>query len=295
MAKQFGQTAADYEETRGADDEVWIRNFKDPSTRIRIIPMEGTNRHGAPVTGTAAWPTEREHYEETAGSFPCDESPTCPGCTDPSERVQKRSRKYYFHALDEKGNVRVFKMGAKLYRVMQGREQRIGTLSDRDYIINKMGQGLDTTYDPEPGEVYPMDFEGLDLPNIADVLTRKYQAAVALYNGEDPGAEAEKQDPTPKEERIAPTRIAPAAKAEEEPQEALDKAWSETGSQASHTETPPATLPDWGPNPTEEQINSAETSEIKLWLDSVGAEYPNRAPRARILAIAKAKAAEPPY
>lgn len=310
MAKTFGQPAADYEETRGAaeTDEVWIRNFKNPNTRIRICPARGVNKHGKEIEGTDAWPHEWEHYEPSVGSFPCDESPTCPGCTDPDEKVRKRSGKYYFNALDEKGYVRVYKIGVKFYRVMQNREQRLGTLSDRDYFVNKFGTGLDTTYELESGEKYDVDFEQVPLHDIQAIITARYNAAVAAYNGEDAGAAA--ADDTPREERIGvpetPTRIVPASASTEritpakaEPQDDAPQSspsWSETGSQAAeHKETPPSQLPDWGPNPTEEQINNAETGVIKLWLDSMEVEYPSRAPRQRLIKAAVDKSAEPPY
>lgn len=308
MAKQFGQTASDYEETRGSDDDVWIRTFKEASTRLRIIPMVGENRRGVEVTGTAAWPTEREHYAEMPiGSFPCDESKSCPGCTDVIEKVQRRDRKYYFHALDEKGAIRVFKMGPKLYRVFQNREQRLGTLSDRDYIVNKMGSGLDTTYDVEAGEKYEVPFDGLELPDIPEILAKRYSDAVAYYAGETPagapdvetGTEAKAEEPKAESSgRITPggstERITPGGSTEE-PKGDEAKAPKPEAEVKEKAETPPAQVPEWGENPTADDLSGAETGEIKAWLESRKVEFPARAPRIRLLKIAREAAGLPPF
>ena len=227
------------------------------------------------VFGTDAWPTEREHYEPVIGSFPCAErfGVECVGCTDPAEAVQQRGRKYYINGINEKGQLQVYKLGVNLFKTFKAREQRALSidssnkqpLSDRDYIINKMGKGLDTTYDPEPGEKYKVEWPD-DLHDIKQILSERYEAALAAYTGETRGDDeppATKAEPKSK------------AKAKEEP---LDSDWNS-----------------WGPNPSDEQVDSAETEDIKAWLTSEKVEYPARTPRVRLVAMAKEQAGKPPF
>lgn len=256
---QFTQTADDYQ--AGSSDEVFIRTFKEAMTKIRIAPMTATNARGKEVTGSAAWPTAREHYKDDLGSFPCIEIDACVGCTDEyvnksGGAVSARSRKYYFDALDEQGNMRVYKIGPKLYQILKGRDQRLGTLSDRDYIIHHMGSGLETSYDPEAGEKYDIDFVQADLHDIPSILTRRYQSVKDEYEG------AIEED-TP--DLPADNGHIPAKKAEPK---------KETGEWVTH-------------DPTDVEIEAMDTGEIKTFLDAREVEYPSRAPRARLIEMAK--------
>jgi len=299
MTKTFGAPAADYEETRTVtgDDEIWIRTFKNPTTKIRICPATTVNKRGKTITGTDAWPQEWEHYDKGFGAWPCDDTSGCVGCTDPNEEVSKKVQKFYFNAIDEKGYTRVYKIGVKFYRIMQNREAKLGTLSDRDYFVNKMGTGFDTTYELESGEKYDIDFSEVQVHDIVAILTHRYELAQQAYGGESFAA---KSDDTPKEERVQDTpperiapqgRIVPAGKAE--PKD--EPSWSETGSKAT-TAVQDTPQDSWGNKPTEEQITSAETGTIKLWLDEQEVEYPSRAARERLIKAAIEKSeANPPY
>ena len=96
---KIGERARDYLDRRGDEDEVWIRGFKDPSTRLRFVQ---------PVDD---WTTYREHFEESAGYFGCSEERDCVGCNDPSERTRQRPRRYAFNAYDERGRLTVSRSG----------------------------------------------------------------------------------------------------------------------------------------------------------------------------------------
>src|SRR5450759_2228380 len=182
---KFGQAASDYTPSENSD-EVWIRTFKDLATQIRICPAVRENDKGVTVYGAEAWAMEREHYAEGIGSFPCAArfNVPCVGCDDEDEEVSQRSRKYYINALDEKGDLRVYKFGVKLYKIFLGRQQRALSndsankqpLSDRDYVIIKSGKGLDTSYDPEPADKYEMDTPA-ELHDINQILSDRYEAA----------------------------------------------------------------------------------------------------------------------
>jgi len=287
---KFGQAASDYTPASNSD-EVWIRGFKDPSTQIRIAPAEMVNDRGRTVYGTDAWPTEREHYADGIGAFPCAErfGIECVGCTDEDEKVRDRTRKYYVNALDDRGQLRVYKLGSGLYKTFKAREARAVALdpsnrqplSDRDYIINRMGKGLETTYDPEPGDKYSIDFPE-KLHDIQQILTDRYEQAVAAYRGDEPAAkkEEEPKDRTPRGSRIEPDEVP-----NEEPK----------ASRSTVRKAPVQQDQGWGTNPSDEDIESADTGVIKAWLDDQAVEYPSRAPRSRLIAMAKTKAAEPPY
>lgn len=313
--RKFGhQTAQEYLEGREASsDEVYIRRFKDPFTRIRFIPYARTIIVDDPsgpkeieVRDTMAWQTEREHYHPTIKTFPCnkeeDGSGDCVGCDDPNAEVSRRIRKYYFNAMDEKGNVRVFKIGTVLHRTLKGRDRRLGTLSDRDYIIGKEGTGLETTYDVEGADVYPVDFEGIEIFDIDDILAKQYIKASISYTGIDP-TEGEVQDtPAPKVKAASqPKPASKEIKAETVqrivPQTKKTAALVPEPEQSASVANEPASGEEhaWGKNPPEDLIESAELPVIKGWLDYMEVEYPSRAPRQRLVDMAKKKAVEPPF
>lgn len=330
---RIGETAEEYLDRRGDDDEVWIKGFKDGMTTIRIPPEPKTTK----------WTTYREHYDEGMGYFPCSEAKDCVGCTDANPKVRDRSRRYAINALDSEGRVQVYKIGSRLYRTLQGREQRLGTLSDRDYIIIRTGQKLETNYDVDPGEKYEIDWpEADELHDIMEVLGAKYLSTAALYGGDvenqsEPEPEPEKQattsrrrtpapEPEPEEPKPA-ARANPRAKKSAEPPAPEPKqddpepepepapanprrkmagAAVKSPDQGSTVkEVTPETSRDeapagddvngWGYNPSDEIIEAADTATIKAWLDDYEVEYPSRAPRSRIVAAAKKKAAEPPF
>ena len=277
---RFGQAASDYTPV-DAGGEVWIRTFKDPATQIRICPAERVNEKGVTVYGSNAWAMEREHYADGIGSFPCAErfGVDCVGCSDPNEDVSQKSRKYYFNAVDEKGQLRVYKIGVKLYKVFKAREQRALSvdpsnkqpLSDRDYIINRTGKGLATDYDPEPGDKYKVEWPE-NLHDIDQILTDRYAAAEEAYGVTSVPVEQPSSTPTAKKGNVSLDDI------DAMPSTITDDEWKS-----------------WGDAPTEEQITSAETAVIKEWLDHQKVEYPARTPRARLIELAKKVSGEPPF
>lgn len=281
----FGQAASDYVPAAFDEDDVWIRKFPVGETLVRICPAEMVNEKGVTVYGTAAWPSEREHYDEDLKSaYPCAErfGIECVGCKHANKKVRDRSRAYFINVLDQDGNNKIYKMGVKLYKIFQGREQRaLGRdasntqpLSDRDFVIIRTGSNMnDTSYDPEPGEAYPVEGGWPDeMYDIKEILKQKYAAAIAFYSG---GA-GEDSEPADEPTTPAPaTRISkPAAAKAAEPKEEPD--------------------PIWFKNPTAEDLEDATSEELKGFLDRREREYPARAPRARLLAEAK-KVLEPPF
>lgn len=173
---KMGRTAAQHEAARGSHDDgdVWIKNFRDGETRVRILQS------------TARWTTYAEHYSEDIGFFPCTEERDCVGCNDDSERVRKLSRRYAFNAIDENGRVNVYKVGTKLHRTFEGREQRDpnGTIVDRDFLVIRSGKGLETSYDLDPLERYPLENMPEGLHNVPLLVFDKYDHAHRAYTGD---------------------------------------------------------------------------------------------------------------
>jgi hypothetical protein len=279
------QLASDYVPPSGGD-QVWIRRFNAPTTQIRICPATGVNARGEKVYGTEAWPTAREHYEAAAGAWACEESlggtqADCDGCKDESERVQRRQRMYYINAVDENGEYRVYKLGANLYKTFKAREQRLRSqrpenlqpLSDRDYLINRMGTGLDTTYDPESGDKYEFDFDESKYHDIKAVLVERAAEAHAIYTGEE-----------------APLAAKPKADQNGDHDDEDDKPARPARKRASMPDSPTkAAEPDEDTVvfKDHDDIDEATTSEIKSWLKARKADFVEGAPRARLVKTAK--------
>lgn len=194
----FGQTvAADYVPEEGG---AWIRTMKSGSNQMRLLPCVGKNAEGDTVYGPDAWVTEREHYEPEIGSYVCINdhgSKDCIGCKSPAERVRKRKRNYYVQAIDKDGELRIFKFGTVVFKVLQQRHQRaVGLkpentqpLSGRDYFVHKSGSGLKTDYDVESGDPYDAEWPEERL-NISEALQEAYQEAMARYRGDKPRMDA---------------------------------------------------------------------------------------------------------
>lgn len=268
---KMGQSANQYNQDRSEDDEVWIKGFKDGETRVRFLQP------------TDQWSTYAEHYnEDTKTGFPCTEDKeTCVGCTDESEKTRKRSRRYAVNALDEQGRLNVYRLGTKLHRTLQGREQRLGTIMDRDYTIVRSGKGLDTQYDVDPEKKYRLDRPVTEIHNITRIVRDKYAKTYEDYNGEpwpqleeayaqmglEIGSDYE-MVPAPVNEWTNPEGGSPAPAGEDEPT-------------ASMTKKGPDKIPD-RPDPA-----SLETAQLKLWLAKQEIEFTPTWPRARLVKVAK--------
>lgn len=322
---KFGQVASDYVPAENSD-QIWIRTFKDPTTLIRICPAEDEDEKGNAVYGAEAWPTEREHYVENTdfGTFPCVKrfGMDCPGCSDPSEKVRKPRRQYYVNALDEDGELRVFKFGVNLYKVFLARQERaLGRnpknrqpLSDRDYMIHRSGKGLDTQYDPEPGDVYEVDWPE-ELHDIPALLEERWEQAKEYYEVDDEAparrrpAEDEDDEPArPAAKKTAAKKTATRRRTEDEdePRRGIAKKTTSRRRPAEDEDDykPPAAegtekdSGEFGPlgeTPTAEEIAEATTTDLKQFLTGRGEEFPARAPLSRLRSIATRVADEPPY
>lgn len=302
----FGQAASDY--VPSEDGDVWMRTFKQPMTLIRICPAERVNERGEKVYGADAWPTEREHYVDNLGSFPCSQrfGMECPGCNDPSEKVRSKRRQYYINALDDQGELRVFKFGVKLFQTLQARQERAiarnpdnkQPLSDLDYMINRMKTGsksTDVAYDPEPGDKYEVEWP-TELHDIDQLLKEQYAAALEYYAGEDGGQPTPAADDDTNDDQgaeKAPASRIPAKKAAAAP--AKESEPEKSAPEAEAKSDPADKYGPLGATPSEADIEDATSADLKQFLTGRGVEFPQRAARSRLEDDAKKVAAEPPY
>lgn len=295
---QFGTRAAAFPEAGGNSGDVFVRTFKDPSTTIRIAPETWFDEEkGKEVTGTEAWYKELEHFDrERRRSFPCPvphgmKREDCPGCSSENEDVRKRSAKWYFNALDEKGYLRVYKIGIKLLKKFKFREQRLGNIYDRDYEVIKDGKEWnEIEYELEAGDKEPRPIPE-KLHDIPKILSRQWQEALESYGAKPAVVETEND-----REEDAPLRMERFDKdLDVTPEVEVESNGNGQGAHADAEEVK-RILAEWGVNPDPELVKRAATNVIKAFLDSEPAvEYPSRAPRSRLVTMAVEKAAAPPF
>lgn len=275
----FGSTAAEFESNRGdISDDVWIKNFREGATFIRILQP------------TTTWWRYKEHYDEGVGYFTCTGNRnTCVGCTDGNEKVRQTSNRYAFNALDEQGRLNVFKAGARLYRSFLGKEQRMGTILDRDWtIVRTGGKFNEIQYEAEPGDKHdiPVDELADRLVDLGALVTDKaYQAAESYgkpLDGVRPGTrylvkvngEWVDEDATGDGDGYAPEATGAEATSH----------LAAVPEQAAEPDPAPAQPAAGGGTP---DFGGMTTTELKAWLSEKKIEYPDRAPRSRLVALAE--------
>ncbi len=256
---RFGTTAEEFSNSYSGDD-VWIKGFKEGSTRVRFLQPTGS------------FVTYREHYSEGPGYFPCSEDTvTCPGCNDSSEKVQKRNRRYAVNCLGESGRVDVHKMGSRLYKTLKAREQRLETIMDRDYTIVRSGKALDTQYDLDPGDKYPLDdADSLELHDIGAILEQKYREALEAYGLEVP----EDDEDSPLVEEV----LEDAARREAVNAGLVKGEKPMTEPEIKEAATDPITALHKGAL----TVKDADLDDLKKFAEVKGIDLPARAPRGRI-------------
>lgn len=317
---KFGQNvASDYVPFDSSTSSVWIRGFRDGSTQIRIAPAEKTKENGTTVYGTEAWPFEFEHYDQgMKRSWVCprkyDSSLQCWGCNSTNEGTRRRTRTYYINALDDKGEMRIYKMGVKLFGMLEGREKRlkladpdnVQPLSDRDLVVIRSGKDFnEIAYDVDYGERYKIEWDKYELNDIAQALEDAYVEVAALFgddsvalnevDGEPVADEAVAETTTPKRIPSRPGPVvsdAPDDKPAPAKRAVAKKTAAKKAAPAPVEETDEDEeefrIPENG-KATVADLNNADTPELRDWLTRSGIEFPANAPRARLLKIAEAE------
>ena len=166
---RFGQTedeaAQDPRASRGGN---FIRYMKDGDTTLRVLQE------------SKDWTYYWEHFNPGA-SFPCtNDQATCPGCNSNNEKMKNPSRKVAFNVL-EGDYVNVYGVPPLLADKLKLRESRLGTITDREYLITRYKTGAGdrkkTEYDVESLGEKSIDLSKYELHNIEEMLSQAYDDA----------------------------------------------------------------------------------------------------------------------
>lgn len=252
--------------------DVWVKGFKDPQTLIRWMEeaddFEVYMEHFKRNLGTNGSFFFCNGYHLEEGRPPYKNKDECEGCMDEDSKVQRTSLKFAGNALDVDGRLQVYKIGSQLHEKLSARQQRTGTITDRDMVVLRNGTGLETNYDIDVEDPSPLGEAPEKLHNIESLLHEAYRETFpdspTLEMGNVAGGAAPKQ-------KVAETKRATKTTVTDPPGE----------------KSGPQERPDFG---------AMETDEIKSWLDDNGVEFAPRAPRAKLIILATAKAEDiPPY
>lgn len=166
---RFTETIKERGGLKSGDFDPFVRNFKKGETEIRFL------------FPTQDWVVFREHYIEKR-SVPCTRQEDCFGCNreDPDEaKSTEKVATNIWTAEYEK--VDVYRVPKGIYNSVLSREERRGTVTDRNAIIDKTGQGLRTEYQIDWEDAEKMDIEGLQAQahDINALLVAQYEQATS--------------------------------------------------------------------------------------------------------------------
>lgn len=276
LPKSFGTRAGDYTPPERTYDEndIWIKGFKEGKHRLRILQPV--------VDFKFYW----EHYDANLGDkgmyYPCTEIKTsCVGCQHKNEKVRKGSPKYAFNALDENGNLGVYKIGRTMFDEMKMAAEDVDIAEDitaQDVFIVRQGSDFSSTsYSYKlAGRPYPIDFDG-ELHNLDQVLSSKYVEAYHLYEeaglADDEGTYVDEASIAPSEN----TKIKAGSKAKAEVK-ADDSPSTSTAVGLSEEYAEP--VDDWG------------TAKIKRFLTEHDVDFPKNGSRDVLVPLVNVKLKE---
>lgn len=100
------------------------------------------------------------------------------------------SFRYYANVLwqgdgQAQGNVVVYKFPKSVATKLINKFDKYGTVLDRDYEIDKIGEGLNTEYDLTPGDRKRVNTKGYELLDIEEQLVNDRNAALGLGSDDD--------------------------------------------------------------------------------------------------------------
>lgn len=219
---KFGTRAeeAPKQDTSGGGGGRWMKTLKEGETRMRFL------------TETKDWIKYWEHYNPMPGGFPfpcTGNKSTCPGCTSGIEKMEKASPKYAVNA--KVGDyVDIYKFPAKFYNRMDIRAERNGgTITDRDFIVTRIGKDTSTDYDVDMMMPSQLDKQNLVIHDVEQALADAFKEAWPDFDPDVNQDRVEKPEPNKPEEKIpdkATVKEEPAAPVEKEVTEAELRAMS---------------------------------------------------------------------
>lgn len=165
---RFGQTWEEAQKEPTGQSQSWMKWLKKGDTTFRILQE--------PNEWKAYW----EHFNPEGYPFPCNsqDRDNCPGCQSDNEKMKRASRKVAFNVLEGEF-VNVYKVPKTVADTLDNRFQRVGTITDRDYIISRIeSRNTDgstrTTYDIEGQDKIKVNIDALELKNIEQMLGEAY-------------------------------------------------------------------------------------------------------------------------
>ena len=135
---------------------------------------------------------------------------------------QKVSQKYLANVVTSDNKVVALRLPRDLCTRLLNRADRYGTMMDRDYELERFGEGFDTTYDVTPDSPSKRSLKKFKPLDLNDVLQQTYDEA---FPGDDEDEEEKFNDKDiPKSQRSKSSRTSPKRKKkvveeEEEPEE----------------------------------------------------------------------------
>lgn len=176
--------------------------------------LQSTPKDGVTIrllTGPEGWARFSEYYDEDAQTFvPVVEGDTLPAGSRPSIRYVANALWQSEGAMQ--GKVVAFKMPKKVAIMLLNKMEKYGTLTDRDYEITKMGEGMNTDYDVTPESPSKVNLKKYELLDLEEKLVEEYNRAMGRINGDDNNAtNDDDEEETPKGKRPAKS-TAPAKK-----------------------------------------------------------------------------------
>jgi hypothetical protein len=147
----------------GGGGGKWIKTLKEGETRMRFLQE------------VDEWVVYYEHYNPAGTAFPCTgDRDTCPGCTSTNERMKSASRKVAVNAVVGQYQD-VYKLPITLVNRLKIKSERNNnTITDRDYLITRIGKDKNTEYDVESGSALPIDLSAYEMLNIEKMLEEQF-------------------------------------------------------------------------------------------------------------------------
>lgn len=150
---RFGmsQQEADEAPRPSSGGGTFIKYPKEGGNQVRILDEPD------------AWLYFFEHFNPGGYSFPCTRDvKTCPGCTSDNEKMKKASEKVAMNCYDGQ-YTNVWKFPRKsVADKLKARWERIGTITDRDYLITQIKSKNGVEYDLEGLDKEPFNFSEVE-------------------------------------------------------------------------------------------------------------------------------------
>lgn len=156
------------------------KSLKSGTGLLRYIPKSGslTVRF---LEEPENWVNFYEHYDQQMKkSYPCiGTENNCPGCAT----EERRSSRYLANALDvNTGKVIALQLPKDLTNSLVRKYERFDTLMDRDYILSRDGEGLDTEYDADAEAPMKRKLTAHVLFDLQELLAKVYNE---VFGGDD--------------------------------------------------------------------------------------------------------------